>query len=75
MRVTIFYKMPPSFNHINEWARHVSSDSSEAVLQVIAMMGHSLIGEYVAKGQVLNVLYRYLVFRELHHAQVLCVVG
>lgn len=57
----IFYKMPPSFNHISEWARHVSSDSSEAVLQVIAMMGHSLIGEYVAKGQVLNVLYRYLV--------------
>lgn len=56
----VFYQKPPSFAHIDEWARHVCSDSTEAVLQTVAMMSHSLIGESVARGQALYVLYRYV---------------
>ena len=56
----IFYKQAPSFLHIHEWARHVCSDSTEAVLQTVAMMSHSLIGESVAKNDALHVLFCYI---------------
>lgn len=56
----MFHGQPPSFAHMEEWSRHVCCDSTEAVMQVLAMMGYSLIGEDIGKEQVLNVLYRYL---------------
>ena len=56
----VFYQKPPSFAHMDEWARHVCCDSTEAVLQTVAMMSHSLIGESVARSQALYVMYRYV---------------
>lgn len=56
----MFYGQPPSFLHMEEWSRHVCCDSTEVVMQMLAMMGYSLVGEDIGKEQVLNVLYRYL---------------